>query len=130
MNRSFGVVALILSASLSGCSSENKDWSALVLSKAENPANGYYNTTPQRAEVIADRCGLLHSSCVSVRLLDETGFANAQGGRFFTYKGNAQAVSISWIDAKTLEVRCQRCEAKKIALKQTQVNSTHIEYKL
>ena|ERR1700678_694297 len=130
MKRSFGILAMVLSAILMGCNSENRDWSARVISQSPNPANGYYNTSPQRAEVIKDRCGLLHSSCVSVRLLNETGFANAQGGRLFTYRGNARTISISWIDAKTLEIRCQPCDPKKIERKQTQVNFTHIEYKL
>jgi hypothetical protein len=130
MKRSFGILALTLMVSLIGCHSESGDWSARVLAEAENPNNGQYNFGSQRAEVIADRCGLLHPSCASVRLLDETGFANAQGGRFFTYTGDSQAISIRWIDPKTLEVRCQGCEAKKIQRKQTQVNFTHIEYKL
>jgi hypothetical protein len=130
MKRLLGILALSFGVTLIGCSSANQDWSAHVLSQAENPANGNYNFTSQRAEVIADRCGVFHSSCVSVRLLDETGFANAQGGRLFTYRGESRAVSIVWINAKTLEVRCQSCDAKKVVQKQTQVNFIHIDYKL
>jgi hypothetical protein len=124
------ITVLIFFGLLVGCSQESTDWDAHVLAKAENPKNGHFNFTDQRAEVVSDRCGFLHSQCVSVRLLDETGFANTQGGRFFTYRGDSQAISINWQDEKTLQVRCKSCDPKKIERQLTQVNFVSIKYEL
>ena len=130
MKTSLKTTVLIFFCFLVGCSQESTNWNAHVLAKAANPKNGYYNFTDQRAEVVSDRCGFLHSQCVSVRLLDETGFANAQGGRFFTYRGDSQAISITWQDEKTLRVRCKSCDPKKIERQLTQVNFVSIRYEL
>jgi hypothetical protein len=130
MMRSLKILTLGCMSLFAGCDAEVANWNAPVLSKAENPSNGAYNFTSSRAEVIAYHCGLLHSSCVSVRLLDETGFANSQGGRLFTYRGIPQAISIRWKDPQTLLVSCHLCNPKKIERKLTEVNYTHIKYEI
>ena len=130
MNRVLTILALGCATLLVGCQAGDANWSASVLAKAENPNNGRHNFTSQRAEVIADHCGLFHPNCSSVRLLDETGFANAQGGRLFTYLGHPQDVSIGWLNEKTLQVRCRACDTKKIKRQLAQVNLVHIEYEL
>jgi hypothetical protein len=130
MKTSLKITVLIFFSLLVGCDHESTNWDAHVLAKAENPKNGYFDFTDQRAEVVSDRCGFLLSQCVSVRLLDETGFANAQGGRLFTYRGDSQAISINWQDAKTLRIRCKSCDPKKIERQLTQVNFVSIKYEL
>ncbi len=126
----FAYLVLACTVLIAGCDAEAANWNAYVLSNAENPKNGQHDFTPSRAEVIADRCGFWHSSCVSVRILDETGFANAQGGRLFTYRGNPQLVAVSWDDAQTLRVKCQSCDPKKITRQLARVNFTNIRYEL
>jgi hypothetical protein len=106
-----------------GCNSDNKGWDAPVLSHAEN-----HSPLTERAEVITDHCGALRSSCTSVRLLDETGYANAQGGRLFTYRGKPKLITVSWKDENTLQVNCQSCDLKKIDRQLQKVNFTYIEY--
>jgi hypothetical protein len=130
MARTFHILTLALMGLLIGCDAEVDNWNARILSQSPNPNNGAHNFTSQRAEVIDDHCGFFRRSCVSARLLDETGFANAQGGRFFTYLGDPRAISISWKDAKTLQVRCRPCDAKRIERQMKEVNFTHIEYEL
>ena len=115
---------------LSGCSRKGKDWSAHVVSKAENPRNGQANFTSARAEVIDDNCGLFHPSCISVRLLDETGLANEHGGRVFTYMGRSESVTVQWKDASTLKIRCNHCDSRDVKTQLATINFTHIEYEL
>jgi len=119
MARTFHILTVALMGLSIGCDAEVENWNAHILSQSPNPA-----------EVIDDHCGFFRRSCVSARLIDETGFANAQGGRFFTYRGDPRAISISWKDAKTLQVRCQPCDAKRIERQMKEVNFTHIEYEL
>jgi hypothetical protein len=130
MKNSLKITVLIFISHLVGCNHESTNWDAHVLAKAEMPKNGYFNFADQRAEVVSDRCGFLHSQCVSVRLLDETGFANAQGGRLFTYRGDSEAISINWQDEKTPRVQCKSCDPRKIELQLTQVNFVSIRYEL
>jgi len=130
MARTFHILTLALMGLLIGCDAEVENWNAHILSQSPNPNNGAHNFTSQRAEVIDDHCGFFRRSCVSVRLLDETGFANAQGGRLFTYRGDSQAISINWQDEKTLRVRCKSCDSKKIERQLTQVNFVSIRYEL
>ena len=103
---------MAVAMTMTGCEadiSHSSDWKAPVLATAENPHNGMHNFTPTRAEVIADRCGLLRRSCTSVRLLDETGYANANGGRVFTY-ARVAPIAIKWADDKTLTIKCETCK--------------------
>jgi hypothetical protein len=123
-------VVFVLTAVLAGCSSSDSGWNARVLAQAENPRNGDNNFSPIRVEVIADHCGLFNRSCTSIRLIDETGFANSDGGRLFTYKGKRERVAVTWKDSQTLQVSCTACDKKQIERQLSQVNFIHIEYKL
>ena len=130
MSKAINIVLLMSLGFVAGCDLNVSNWDATVIAKAENPKNGEHNFTPQRAEVIADRCGVFRSSCVSVRLLDVTGFANDQGGRLFTYRGDPKTVSITWQDSGMLRVRCTSCDPKKIERQLTRVNFVSIKYDL
>ena len=110
-----------------GCSTES-DWDLPVIAKAENPRNGYADFTSQCAEVVQDKCGFLRRACVSVRLLDETGWANSNGGRVFSYALSSPNLHVEWADAKRLHIVCTGCDQDRVRLELATINSTQITY--
>jgi hypothetical protein len=118
------MVLLVLCSLLAGCS-DKSSWDSKVVSAQENPRNGDPNFGPVRAEIAEHRCGLLHEKCMTVRLVNESGYDD-----IFTYVGDDQLLKIRWTTPKNLTITCIQCTPTSIKYQLNQMDSINISYEL